>query len=124
MKLTPCYVPPVVHHWRWPGLPRLAGYQAQREEGASSGPRVAAAPRIALACPRPTTVACPRPTTVSHPPPSLLPLQVRKLKDGVICGFAGGTADAMTLFERLETKLSEHPETMRACVEMVRLGPT
>jgi len=46
--------------------------------------------------------------------------KVRKLKEGVICGFAGATADAMTLFERLEMKLSEHPETMRACVEMAK----
>lgn len=41
------------------------------------------------------------------------------MKEGVVCGFAGATADAMTLFERLEMKLSEHPETLRACVEMV-----
>mmetsp|Transcript_17906 Transcript_17906/g.50241 ORF Transcript_17906/g.50241 Transcript_17906/m.50241 type:complete len:227 (-) Transcript_17906:897-1577(-) len=46
--------------------------------------------------------------------------KVRKLKEGVVCGFAGATADAMTLFERLEMKLSEHPETMRACVEMAK----
>ena len=46
--------------------------------------------------------------------------KVRQLKEGVYCGFAGSTADAMTLFERLEAKLSEHPETMRACVEMAK----
>mmetsp|Transcript_71481 Transcript_71481/g.141710 ORF Transcript_71481/g.141710 Transcript_71481/m.141710 type:complete len:234 (-) Transcript_71481:314-1015(-) len=46
--------------------------------------------------------------------------KVRQLKEGVICGFAGATADAMTLFERLEMKLQEHPETMRACVEMAK----
>lgn len=46
--------------------------------------------------------------------------KVRRLKEGVICGFAGATADAMTLFERLEMKLQEHPETMRACVEMAK----
>jgi len=44
----------------------------------------------------------------------------RKVRQGVACGFAGATADAMTLFERLEMKLSEHPETMRACVEMAK----
>ena len=48
------------------------------------------------------------------------PTQVRTLKPGVVCGFAGATADAMTLFERLEMKLGEHPETMRACVEMAK----
>merc|ERR1719230_1186284 len=46
--------------------------------------------------------------------------KVRTLKEGVIGGFAGATADAMTLFERLEMKLQEHPETMRACVEMAK----
>ena len=46
--------------------------------------------------------------------------KVRQLREGVACGFAGATADAMTLFERLEMKLSEHPETMRACVEMAK----
>lgn len=46
--------------------------------------------------------------------------KVRQLKEGVICGFAGATADAMTLFERLEMKLQEHPETLRACVEMAK----
>lgn len=46
--------------------------------------------------------------------------KVRQIKEGVICGFAGATADAMTLFERLEMKLQEHPETMRACVEMAK----
>ena len=46
--------------------------------------------------------------------------KVRVLKEGVVCGFAGATADAMTLFERLEMKLQEHPETMRACVEMAK----
>ena len=45
---------------------------------------------------------------------------MRQLREGVACGFAGATADAMTLFERLEMKLSEHPETMRACVEMAK----
>jgi len=35
--------------------------------------------------------------------------KVRKLYDGkVICGFAGATADAFTLFERLEKKLEQY----------------
>lgn len=48
--------------------------------------------------------------------------KVRPLErgDGVVAGFAGATADAMTLFERLESKLDEHQETMRACVEMAK----
>ncbi len=36
--------------------------------------------------------------------------KVRRLSDGkVIAGFAGATADAFTLFERLEAKLEAHP---------------
>jgi ATP-dependent HslUV protease subunit HslV len=39
----------------------------------------------------------------------------------VIAGFAGATADAMTLFERLENKLEQHPAQLaRACVEMAK----
>ena len=40
---------------------------------------------------------------------------------GVIAGFAGATADAMTLFERLETRLEQFPNQLtRACVEMAK----
>ena len=48
--------------------------------------------------------------------------KVRKLADGrVIAGFAGGTADAFTLFERLEGKLEQHPgQLTRACVELAK----
>lgn len=35
--------------------------------------------------------------------------KVRRIGTDVIGGFAGATADAFTLFERLETKLEEHP---------------
>ncbi len=48
--------------------------------------------------------------------------KVRKLADGsVIGGFAGATADAFTLFERLEQKLEKHPgQLTRACVELAK----
>ena len=48
--------------------------------------------------------------------------KVRQLADGaVITGFAGATADAFTLFERLEGKLEKHPgQLTRACVEMAK----
>lgn len=52
--------------------------------------------------------------------------KVRRLKGGasgmeVIAGFAGATADAFALFERLEAKLEKHPgQLMRACVEMAK----
>ena len=48
--------------------------------------------------------------------------KVRRLGDGsVIGGFAGATADAFTLFERLEGKLEQHPgQLMRACVELAK----
>ena len=40
---------------------------------------------------------------------------------GVIAGFAGATADAMTLFERLEAKLEQYPAQLtRACVELAK----
>src|SRR3990170_5703392 len=39
----------------------------------------------------------------------------------VIAGFAGSTADAFTLFERLETKLERFPDQLkRACVELAK----
>lgn len=39
----------------------------------------------------------------------------------VIAGFAGATADAMTLFERLEGKLEQYPKQLtRACVDMAK----
>ena len=48
--------------------------------------------------------------------------KVRPLGDGkVIAGFAGATADAFTLFERLEAKLDKHPgQLVRACVELAK----
>jgi ATP-dependent HslUV protease, peptidase subunit HslV len=48
--------------------------------------------------------------------------KVRKLGDGsVIGGFAGATADAFTLFERLERKLEQHNgQLMRAAVELAK----
>ncbi len=48
--------------------------------------------------------------------------KVRPLAGGkVIAGFAGATADAFTLFERLEEKLERHSgQLMRACVELAK----
>jgi len=48
--------------------------------------------------------------------------KVRTLSDGaVVVGFAGATADAFTLFERLEGKLEQHTgQLMRACVELAK----
>ncbi len=49
--------------------------------------------------------------------------KVRRLgKDkAIIAGFAGATADAFTLFERLEAKLEAHPgQLTRACVELAK----
>ncbi len=48
--------------------------------------------------------------------------KVRTLADGsVIAGFAGATADAFTLFERLESRLEQYPgQLTRACVEMAK----
>ena len=48
--------------------------------------------------------------------------KVRRIGDGkVIVGFAGATADAFTLFERLERKLEQHRgQLMRAAVELAK----
>ena len=48
--------------------------------------------------------------------------KVRTLADGkVVAGFAGATADALTLFERLESKLEQYPDQLtRACVELAK----
>lgn len=48
--------------------------------------------------------------------------KVRRLHDGsVIGGFAGATADAFTLFERLEAKLERHNgQLLRAAVELAK----
>jgi ATP-dependent HslUV protease subunit HslV len=48
--------------------------------------------------------------------------KVRRLAGGkVIGGFAGATADAFTLFERLEAKLEQYPDQlMRAAVELAK----
>lgn len=48
--------------------------------------------------------------------------KVRRLyKDQVIAGFAGGTADAFTLFERFEAKLEQHQGNLtKAAVELAK----
>ncbi len=56
---------------------------------------------------------------------TVIKAQARKVRrlggGGVIGGFAGATADAFTLFERLEGKLEKHPgQLARACVELAK----
>ena len=47
--------------------------------------------------------------------------KVRRLADGkVLAGFAGGTADAFTLFERFEGKLEKYGNLSRAAVELAK----
>jgi ATP-dependent HslUV protease subunit HslV len=48
--------------------------------------------------------------------------KVRRLMDGkVLCGFAGATADAFTLFDRFEVKLKEYSgDLLRAAVELAK----
>ena len=47
--------------------------------------------------------------------------KVRRLyKDQVIAGFAGGTADAFTLFERFEGKLEKFGNLTRAAIELAK----
>ncbi len=49
--------------------------------------------------------------------------KVRRIgeKQSILAGFAGATADAFTLFERLESKLAQHPNQLaRAAVELAK----
>jgi ATP-dependent HslUV protease, peptidase subunit HslV len=47
--------------------------------------------------------------------------KVRTLYDGkVLAGFAGGTADAFTLFERFEAKLQQYGNLTRAAIELAK----
>ena len=47
--------------------------------------------------------------------------KVRRLHDGrVLAGFAGGTADAFTLFERFEGKLQQYGNLTRAAIELAK----
>src|SRR5499426_2737279 len=47
--------------------------------------------------------------------------KVRRLSNGkVLAGFAGGTADAFTLFERFEGKLEKYGNLTRAAIELAK----
>jgi len=51
--------------------------------------------------------------------------KVRRIGDDILVGFAGSTADAFTLLERLEAKLEEHPgQLTRACVDLAKAWRT
>lgn len=57
--------------------------------------------------------------------PTIIKSSARKLRrlggGKILAGFAGATADAFTLFERLEAKLEKHPgQLTRACVELAK----
>lgn len=57
------------------------------------------------------------PTVIKHTARKVRPLA----KGEVIAGFAGATADAFTLLERLEAKLEQYPDQLtRACVELAK----
>jgi ATP-dependent HslUV protease subunit HslV len=47
--------------------------------------------------------------------------KVRRLRDGqVLAGFAGGTADAFTLFDFFEQKLEQHGQLQRSAIELAK----
>ena len=51
--------------------------------------------------------------------------KVRRLGKDILVGFAGSTADALTLLERLEAKLEAYPNQLtRACVELAKAWRT
>src|SRR5690606_1220643 len=48
-------------------------------------------------------------------------VKIRRMKDGtVLAGFAGSVADALTLFDRFETRLTEFNNLRRAAVELAK----
>jgi ATP-dependent HslUV protease subunit HslV len=56
-------------------------------------------------------------TVIKHNAKKVRPLG----KGNVIAGFAGATADAFTLLERLEAKMEQYPDQLtRACVELAK----
>ncbi|TDH68958.1 hypothetical protein CCR75_000287 [Bremia lactucae] len=51
--------------------------------------------------------------------------KVRRIGEHIVAGFAGSTADAFTLIERLEAKLDEYPgQLTRSCVELAKAWRT
>ncbi|KAH7488563.1 hypothetical protein PRIC1_007324 [Phytophthora ramorum] len=51
--------------------------------------------------------------------------KVRRIGEHIVAGFAGSTADAFTLMERLEAKLDEYPgQLTRSCVELAKAWRT
>jgi ATP-dependent HslUV protease subunit HslV len=57
--------------------------------------------------------------------PTIIKANARKVRkigaESILVGFAGATADAFTLLERLEAKLEKHPgQLTRACVELAK----
>lgn len=51
--------------------------------------------------------------------------KVRRINENIVAGFAGSTADAFTLMERLENKLDEYPgQLARSCVELAKAWRT
>lgn len=51
--------------------------------------------------------------------------KIRKLTEGVLCGFAGSAADGLTLAERLESQIEKFPnQTLRACVNVAKAWRT
>lgn len=53
-------------------------------------------------------------------------VKIRTLRDGkVMCGFAGGGADALSLLERFETTLKDYPDNMpKAAIELAKAWRT
>ncbi|SBT80984.1 ATP-dependent protease subunit ClpQ, putative [Plasmodium malariae] len=51
--------------------------------------------------------------------------KIRRLKDNILMGFAGATADCFTLLDKFETKIDEYPnQLLRSCVELAKLWRT
>lgn len=61
------------------------------------------------------------PKSAGGPPRGAPEEEIDETKKGTMVGFAGSTADAFTLLERLEGKLDEYPgQLARSCVELAK----
>jgi ATP-dependent HslUV protease, peptidase subunit HslV len=90
--------------------------------GAGARPRIRATTVVAVRREGRTAMGADGQVTMGDTVVKGTAVKVRKLKgDRILAGFAGGVADAFTLFEKLEEKLERYPGNLtRACVELAK----
>lgn len=103
-------------------VPEHAPTGSDRTRGSSSRPRVRATTVIAVRTGDAVAMGADGQVTMGDTVVKGRATKVRRLKGGrILAGFAGGVADAFTLFEKLEEKLERYPGNLtRACVELAK----